>query len=93
MNSGDVPRVSKVVDGLRYDTEKADLVACDREAGRCLYLTQKGRYFIVHSSGTRPSVTAETEGAAFLMCTAAGTRWKLLTDWEIAFPDRDFEDA
>jgi hypothetical protein len=60
-------RVTRVLDGLRYDTDKATLVA-QRFADRWLYLyrTDKGRYFIVdYLRGQEPDVRV---GAKARLC-------------------------
>ena len=88
-------RVTRVLDGLRYDTDKATLVA-QRFSDRWLHLyqTDKGRYFIVdYLRGDEPDVRAVSEDAAFAMCSDDAFPWDMVVDWEEAFPDRDFEDA
>lgn len=63
---GTGPRVKRMVDGITYDTAKADaLCHSDVEDGRYMevYRSQDGRYFIVHYS------LWQKEGHAITPCT------------------------
>ena len=97
-------RMSRVVDGVRYDTEKAMLIADDvywaghnfERHGRnmWLYRTQRGRYFVVTGTlwqGERHTLEPVTQTEA--MRLYEGPLCEHAVEYEEAFPDVEIEEA
>jgi len=83
--------MSAVIDGLRYDTEKSQLIASDaywdgsnwerRGRNKFLFLTENGRYFVqvlTRWQGERDHLEALTQDAA-------------ITLWENDLPEHEVE--
>jgi hypothetical protein len=96
--------MTQVIDGLRYDTEKATLIAHDcyhdgrnferHGRNRYLYRTPNGRFFIQHLTmwqGERDRLEAISEEDAVLFYEGSLTEHML--EWDEAFPSRELRDA
>ena len=95
--------ISKVIDGLRYDTEKAQVIASNEywdgsnweRGGRNthLYRTQAGRYFVVHSTqwqGERTNLEPMTQEEAQALYYELPEQ---VIDFSEAFPGATVEEA
>lgn len=95
--------MQQIINRLKYDTQKATLIASDRywdgnnweRHGRnsFLYRTPNGRYFLYHKTqwqGERDYIEPVSLGEAM-------DHWENLqekeADWETAFPGHTLEDA
>jgi len=97
-------RMTRVVDGLRYDTETATLLAHDsywdgsnmERHGRNTYLyrTPRGRYFAVYLTqwqGERDALEPLTVDEAVELYE--GPLCEHVVEWAEAFPERELQDA
>jgi len=97
-------QMQKIIDGIRYDTEKATLIAHDvywdgrgmerRGRNMWLYRTPNGRYFIVTGTlwqGERDTLRPVDEEEARRLFETVLPEHEV--DYEEAFPDVEIADA
>lgn len=56
----------KIVNGLKYDTSKSDVIYEDKTRNRTYYMTKAGRFFVVYNKTQKLEPMSEDEMKAFL---------------------------